>query len=46
MPMCFLPAVAGSSSTNAIKLSVYFLLLTLALGMIVLGQPFNSFQRR
>jgi hypothetical protein len=30
-----LPAAAGSPSTNAIKLSVYFLLLTLALGMIV-----------
>jgi hypothetical protein len=31
----FLPATARSSSTNAIKLSVYFLLLTLALGMVV-----------
>jgi hypothetical protein len=28
-------AGGGSPSTNAIKLSVYFLLLTLALGMIV-----------
>jgi hypothetical protein len=31
----FLQATARSSSTNAIKPSVYFLLLTLALGMVV-----------